>query len=291
MKVVIICAGHGGGDSGAVGQGSTEAAETILITNKLYDLLAPDADILVERVPNELGLVESINWVNANYKNLVYDYNDYLCIEIHKNSTINAHGIETWYYGGDAASAELAQSIQTPLARYSGLPDRGIKPDTSNRFGRLGWIRDTDIPAVLIECGFISDGGDPLGAEPYATALYKALREGWAGLAPIPNPQPTPPPVPAPDVVDWTYRVVDNNNKQLGVYKLKQNAWAKYQSVQGAARIYDRSGTDLTADFVKEFTPVNPAPTQEPSVDPDIKEIKSLLQWLVDAFKKIFRIG
>lgn len=290
MKVVVICAGHGGGDSGATGQGSTEAAETIAITNKLYDLLAPDPDITVVKVPNELGLVDSINWVNANYPTFS---NDYLCIEIHKNSTVNAHGVETWYFGGDEPSRQLALSIQTPFAQYSGLPDRGVKGDDTNRFGRLGWIRDTAIPALLVEAGFISDGGDPLGPEPYATALYRAIREGWAELPAIVAPQPQPQPTPSPDVTPkWLYKVTDMSGKQLGVYNIKLNAWKKYTSVDGAARILDTTGTDLTADFVKEFTPVNPTPPPEPSRDVGLlKEILALLKELVDSFKKIFKVG
>ena len=42
---VIIAAGHGGGDPGALGQGTTEAAETIDIVNRLVAYLRQDNQI------------------------------------------------------------------------------------------------------------------------------------------------------------------------------------------------------------------------------------------------------
>lgn len=40
------------------------------------------------------------------------------------------------------------------MAQETGRPNRGAKPDTSARYGRLGEVRDTKAWAWLVECGF-----------------------------------------------------------------------------------------------------------------------------------------
>lgn len=288
---IVLCAGHGAGDSGAVGQGRTEAAEVIDIVNRTADKLRADGQVEVVVVPHELDFVQGINWVNARYKNL----EDGFALEVHKNATVNAHGVETWFYGGDGQSQRYGQIIVDHLAAVTGLPNRGTKPDTSNRWGRLGWIRDTNPWAILVECGFISEGGDPVG--PAANDQYaEGLKNGClAVLGLSPKPAPVPVPTPSPAVVN--FRVIGNDGKQIGAYKLEDSAWNKYLSVLGAAKIVDSQGKDVTAQFIEKY---RPTPTQTPSQTPestelkqmamDIGWIKATLQWLVDAFKSVFNL-
>lgn len=260
---VILCAGHGGGDPGSVGQGTTEAAEVIDITNRTVDFLRKDGQLEVVHVPNELSFEQSIAWVNARYK----DIDDAVAIDIHKNATVGAKGGETWY-ADDADSKLIAQRIQGGIATV--LTNRGVKPDTQNRWGRLGWCRDVNTWAPLVEMGFVSDGGDPVGGEAnqrYAEALAKGILSIW-NLSPKPV---SAPPAPVPTPVTWTYKVFSSaDGKQLGVYKEKKNAWVKYQAVNGAARIQDASGNDLTSSFVLEFNPPVDAPEpQHPVTEKD----------------------
>lgn len=174
---VILCAGHGGSDPGAVGQGTTEASEAISIVDKCVEILRRDGQLDVVQVPNELEFVDGINWVNANYPSL----DDGLSVEVHKNgASSEAHGAETWYFADDGDSESLAHKLQDKLAEV--LPDRGVKPDASSRFGRLGWIRDVNTWSLLVEMGFVSDGGDPIDDDAdarYATALAKGILNVW----------------------------------------------------------------------------------------------------------------
>jgi len=258
-KVAIICAGHGGGDSGAVGQGTNEAAQAIAITNTLLDLIRVDGRFQAHVVPHELGLVASINYVNTHFKNM----NDGYALEIHKNSTVNAHGVETWFYGGDADSQRMAQHIQNGLAT-TGLPNRGVKPDTSNRHGTLGWIRETNTWAGLAECGFISAGGDPLDPALYARGLY----QGFLNLFGLPaKAAPVQPPAPKPTPA-INFRVTNLDGKQIGAYSIELNAWLKYEAVQGSARIYNSAGKDITGEMVAKYRPVIVAPSPEPEQPP-----------------------
>lgn len=264
---VIIAAGHGDGDPGATGQGTTEAAECIDIVNRTVEILRKDAQVEVIHVPNELGFEEEISWVNARYK----DIDDAIAVEVHKNSTVNAHGVETWY-ADDPDSKLIAQRIEDKLATV--LPSRGVKPDTQNRWGRLGWCRDVNTWAPLVEIGFVSDGGDPVGGaanQRYAEALSAGVLNVFGlSLRPV-----LPEPAPTPTTVTWLYKVVSTaDGKQLGVYNIKANAWAKYQSVLGAAKIVNPAGQDLTPAFSLEFNP--PRPVEQPyAPKEDVEQLKT----------------
>lgn len=264
----ILCAGHGGGDPGSVGQGTTEAAEVIDIVNRTVDLLRRDGQVGVTHVPNELSFEQSIAWVNARFT----DIDSAIAIDVHKNAFVGAKGGETWY-ADDPDSREIALRIQAKIAEV--LANRGVKPDTQNRWGRLGWCRDINVWAPLVEMGFVSDGGDPVGGaanQRYAEALFKGILNVF-NLAPRAVPAPVP--APTPPTVTWQYKVVSTaTNKQLGVYNQKTNAWLKYLEVQGAAKIVNPAGGDLTAAFVLEFGVKEPLP---PTYDPkgEIEALKS----------------
>lgn len=161
-KVAIIAAGHGGGNSGAVGQGSREAKETKQITNRAVRILKDDGRLRVVKVPNSLTLVASIRWVNRRFKRLDAG----LAVEIHKNSAGGgADGGGTWYYSGSNISRNLARKMQRGLMAQTDLRDRGVHGDRTNRLGRLGWVRDLNPWSLLVEAGFISGGGDPISNE------------------------------------------------------------------------------------------------------------------------------
>lgn len=189
-KRVIIAAGHGGGDSGAVAQGTTEANETIDITNRVVELLRADGRISVVHVPNELGLTDTINWINARYKGIETG----VSIEVHKNSG-GGNGSEVWTPSyPDSTSIDMAQKVTNALAAATGQPNRGVKQAQNNRWGRLGFCDDTNTYAMLIEAGFIDV--NPVGGAAnakYADGIFRGILSIW-GL----SPQVTPPPVVAP---------------------------------------------------------------------------------------------
>lgn len=283
VKRLILAAGHGGGDSGAVGQGTTEAATCIDIVNRTAELIRADGRFEVVVVPHELGLADSIRWVNARYKNLEDGY----ALEVHKNAFVGAHGVEVWFYGGDSISQQYAQHIQNGLVELTGLPNRGVKPDTSNRHGSLGWIRETNPWAGLAECGFITDGGDPLDPGMYALGIYLGAMKLF-GLAPKPVVAPAPPvPAPKPDVA---YRVFANG-KQIGAYKEEKNAWEKYVTAGGTA-ILDVLGNDVTATMVLKYRPQVPQPAPDAEPHPELEDIKSRLtaiETFINYLKGIFK--
>lgn len=296
-RVIILAAGHGGGDSGAIGQGTTEAAEVIQIVNRTADKLRADGRVAVVVVPHELNLIDEIAWVNARYKNL----EDGLCIEVHKNATVNGHGIESWFYSGDAQSQNIAQAVLDGIMSVPGMPpSRGVKGDATNRWGSLGWIRETNPWSILLEMGFVSDGGDPVDDNAdnrYAEGIYQGVLHLF-GL----GQKPAPAPAPAPTPVAVAFRVYDNQ-KQIGAYNLEQNAWLKFRDA-GGVKILNASGADVTATFVAKYRPTTPSPTPpttpeetHPVYDPTkdaaqdarLSALESLVKLVTDFLDKVFK--
>ena len=77
-----------------------------------------------------------------------------LYISIHQNAADNtdATGIETWYSIRNPRSILLAEMIQDRLIGDTGAEDRGAKLTNG-----LIVARETKMPSVLIECGFLSN--------------------------------------------------------------------------------------------------------------------------------------
>ncbi len=78
-----------------------------------------------------------------------------LFISVHANASStnrSASGTETYYYGYD--SQRLAALIQNEVVRELGLRDIGVK------YGNFYVIRETTMPSVLVELGFLTNSHD-----------------------------------------------------------------------------------------------------------------------------------
>lgn len=190
-KRVILAAGHGQNDPGAVAQGSNEYVENIQITDKVVGYLRQAGGIEVHVVPHTLGLVESINWVNARFKNLL----DGIAIEIHRNAG-GGTGSEVWTPSHpDETAKKYSQLIADNMARTTGLRNRGVKYAQNNQWGRLGWCDDTKTYACLVEAGFIDV--DPID-DNMDNKMARGIADGILVYFNIEASAPTPAPAPAP---------------------------------------------------------------------------------------------
>jgi N-acetylmuramoyl-L-alanine amidase len=80
-------------------------------------------------------------------------------ISLHSNASTNkgwgrARGVTVFYYRGSVEGKKLAQCISDSLALKSKLKNRGIKPCS------FYVLKNTTMPAVLIECGFMDNKKD-----------------------------------------------------------------------------------------------------------------------------------
>lgn len=164
MKTVIISAGHSLSQPGAVYlPGGKENFLTIELTKLVSEYLRSHG-IGVLNVPDTLSLVDTIKWVNGRASEGLIE----AAIEIHCNASIDksAHGTEAWYYHdfatgvGDENSKKLSQCMVDGINVESGLTIRGVFDESTNKWGRLGFVHDTKPLASLIETGFLSNESD-----------------------------------------------------------------------------------------------------------------------------------
>lgn len=177
FQTVIIDAGHGGHDRGGIPIQVIPEKEIALDTAQRLEKLLQRAGfrtVMTRNTDDFVSLPGRVAAANAS-SNSVF-------VSVHYNSSTNldAHGFETYYY--HAAGYPLAARIHRNLLGALPTEDRGVR--------RRGFyvIRNTRIPAVLCECGFLTnaqEGNAALGrayrqkvAESIARALIETRREG-----------------------------------------------------------------------------------------------------------------
>ena len=159
FTTVVIDAGHGGFDRGGIPrQRVAEKTVALDVAQRLRraldrqgyrTIMTRDDDYFVP-LPRRVAIANS-------YKNAIF-------VSVHFNSArrIGANGIETYFYSSE--SAPLAVSIHRHVLAGAPSDNRGIR--------QRGYyvLRKTKIPAVLVECGFLTN---PHEAELAQTAGYR----------------------------------------------------------------------------------------------------------------------
>lgn len=149
-KIVVIDAGHGAHDPGTTGvTGKKEKDFNLAVVLKIEKLLKqePNIDVVLTRSDDTfLELKDRVKIAN--------DLKADVFVSIHANSAGSsaASGSET-YYQRDASKA-LANVMHKYLVQATGLADRGV------RYGNFHVIRETKMPAVLLEVGYLSNKND-----------------------------------------------------------------------------------------------------------------------------------
>ena len=148
MKICID-PGHGGFDPGACGYGLKESDVNLKYALLLRQLLTQKGHqvIMTRETDKTMSLGERTRFANNNKADLF--------ISCHCNAAANpqAHGVETLVYSDKSVSAYyLARAIVESLEKDCSLKSRGVK------FRRkLYVLKNTKMPAILIELGFISN--------------------------------------------------------------------------------------------------------------------------------------
>ena len=169
FNTAVIDAGHGGKDRGGIpGQRICEKDLTLDVARRLRGDLREAGIRTVMTRSNDtfVSLRDRVSIANAQ-RNAVL-------ISIHFNAAKRngASGIETYYYKSSALG--LAEKIHARLLRtVPNEENRGVKPH------RYFVLRKTRIPAVLVECGFLTNG--PEGARCMKAAHRQKLADAIAG--------------------------------------------------------------------------------------------------------------
>ena len=151
MKICIDPGHSGSCEPGACGGGLTEASLVLYIARfTLAELELRGHSVRLTRD----GPVDDaeIDWRTE----LANEWGADLFISIHCNAAgrVDAEGTETYCYPGSVRGRELARRIQFCLTDALLTEDRGVKE------ANFEVLRETNCPAVLVECGFISNPVD-----------------------------------------------------------------------------------------------------------------------------------
>ena len=144
--VVVIDAGHGGHDPGGIpGQRVPEKMMTLDVAQRLRTILQASGYRVVMTRDSDVFIPLGVRVAIGN------SYRDAIFVCIHFNATPRrgASGIETYFYSSQ--SLPLASAIHYYVARGAPSANRGVR--------RRGFyvLRNTRIPSVLVECGFLTN--------------------------------------------------------------------------------------------------------------------------------------
>lgn len=178
---IVIDAGHGGSDSGATGNGMAEKNLTLAIVLAAKKSFDKDSRFQVSYTRTSDTYPSLSQRANlANNKNA----DMFLCIHINSASA-SAHGTETlWSKGRNSVtqkkgltSKTLATAMQSATVAATGFTNRGLV-DRPN----LYVLKHTNMPACLIEYGFISNKTEAARMKANTTAYGKALYKAVVNL-------------------------------------------------------------------------------------------------------------
>jgi N-acetylmuramoyl-L-alanine amidase len=153
----------------------------------------------------------------------------------------NVSGIETYVYPTRPPGAfQLAQKIQRNLVISTGLENRGVKT------ADFHVLRETEMDAVLVECGFMTNRNDIklLRSETYrrtvAEGIVKALAQQFS-LQTKSNAAPKP--APAPPSSNSVAQA-----KKDGQYKVQAGAFDNEQNAKELADRLRKAGFEVYID-------------------------------------------
>ncbi len=146
-QLIFLDAGHGGKDPGAVGLKAKEKDIVLSVAMQLGQALTARGFAVCYSRTNDVRILASERARAANKAKAA------AFVSIHCNAAANkaATGTETFAYGKASKGYQLACSIQKNIVKAVQLPDRGVK--TAN----FAVLRETAMPAALVELGFLSN--------------------------------------------------------------------------------------------------------------------------------------
>lgn len=182
----VICdAGHGAPDSGAVGAaGTLEKDINLAITEKLGEILEQKGMSVTMTRSGDKGIYGDESKTIRQMKiadmkkrlSIMKESGADLFISIHMNSFADsgANGVNVFYTPKyEAEIKPLAEDIQESVCSVTGAEGHKVRPAES-------WVylmKNSPVPAVLIECGFISnpDEEKKLNDEEYQAKIAWAI--------------------------------------------------------------------------------------------------------------------
>ncbi len=175
---IVVDAGHGGPDGGAVGTdtGVVEAGLNLEVALRLADRLSERGiSVIMTRVdenalaPTKRGDIDRrIEIFNQEEVDLV------VSVHMNKFTKRSVAGPVAYYMIGSEQGRKLAQSVIDAICDAAGRDRKLANP------GDYFVVRECACPAVLVECGFLSNAADEklLQQSDYQDLLADAITSG-----------------------------------------------------------------------------------------------------------------
>jgi N-acetylmuramoyl-L-alanine amidase len=175
MPIIVLDPGHGNFDLGTHNEFCEE--KTLALSTALYvktELVKMGYRVVMTRARDDYVPLKKRAQIANDTKSQVL-------VSVHYNAAHNtaAHGIEVFYPKTAKQwklkrSKMLAQSILRKMLSNTGAFSRGVKA------GNFCVIRETNMPAVLVECGFITNAEEckKMIDPAYQKVLARSIAEG-----------------------------------------------------------------------------------------------------------------
>lgn len=157
-KTIVVDAGHGGHDGGAKAPNGSvyEKNLTLAIAKELASALIDEGSTVIMTRDTDvfIPLKERAEIANRNSADFF--------ISVHINSSVrnSSNGGMTFFHAKDPICQLLAECIQAEIAKVSKLKDHGAWSDQRIYDTGFAVLRLAQMPAVLIEMGFINNDFD-----------------------------------------------------------------------------------------------------------------------------------
>ncbi len=187
QRVIVIDAGHGGGDPGGTGTGLQEKSIVLDVTQRFKALLDADtADTkgggswtvkLTRSNDNAVSLAARSAYSNSQ------GADRFMSVHANAFADSSANGTETFSLSGTGTGAGLRDLVQQEMIAAWGLTNRGSK------IANFAVLRETAAPAELHELAFITNAADaaklgsPIERQKAAVAHLRAIQRHY-NLAP-----------------------------------------------------------------------------------------------------------
>jgi len=171
-QLVVIDPGHGGPDVGATRNGIYEKDIVLLMSKHLGRILQQMGYAVVYTRTEDIDLdLEPRVQIAEKSRASVF-------VSVHVNSldarSSQVNGIETYHAPGASLGKNLAELVHEQILASTGANDRGV------RSARFYVIRNTSMPAILVETGYITNPSEAarLVNPSYQERMAEAIARG-----------------------------------------------------------------------------------------------------------------
>ena len=188
---VVLDAGHGGEDGGAVSASGlyekdlnlavATLVRELLESNGIRVVMTRETDVLLyDRNVDYHGRKKALDL--AARKKIAEETPNSIFVSIHMNAYPQSqyHGLQVWYSPNHPQSRVIAEEIQSTVANAL-QTDNTRRPKSAT--SSIYLLHHLNTPAVLVECGFLSNPaeaarlGDPEYQKQLALLIFLAIME------------------------------------------------------------------------------------------------------------------